>query len=54
MQEDKKLTQKHQLETEETLQQVMTQVTREQEAANRRTREMEEEIRGLQQQVSLI
>ena len=61
LQENKRLTQQHQLEVEETLQQVMRQSehlqqlpTCEQEAANRRTREMEEGIRGLHQQVSPI
>ena len=59
--EDKRLTQQHQLETEETLQQVMRQsehppqqLSCEQETANRGTREVEEEIHGLQQQVSLL
>ena len=61
LQEDKRLTQQHQLKTNETLQQVMRQsehlqqqLTHEQETANRRTREVEEKNCGLQQQVSLI
>ena len=51
---DERLTQQRQLETEETPQQVMRQLTHEQEATNRRTREMEEEIRDLQQRVSKL
>ena len=58
LQEDKRLTQQNQLETEETLQHMMRQsehlqpqLTHEQEAANRGTREMEKENH---QQVSPI
>ena len=61
LQEDEKLTNQHQLETEETLQRLMRQsehlqqqLTREQETVDRRTREMEEENLSLHQQVSLI
>ena len=55
------MNQQHQLETDETLQQVMKhsehlqqQLTCEQEAANRRTRMLEEENLVLHQQVSPI
>ena len=54
LQEDKRLTQQHQLETEETIEQEMRQLTCEKEVANKRTREIEKEFHGLQQQVSLI
>ena len=56
---DKRLTQKHQLESENTLQQVIRQseniqkqLFHEQEAAKRRTGEMEKKNHGLHQQVS--
>ena len=59
LQEDKRLTQQHQLDIEEILQQVMRQsehlqqqITHGHKAANRRTREMEEENHGLHQRVS--
>ena len=51
------LTQQHQLETEETLQQVLQHVQQQlehEQAVARRTREIEEKIPGVHQQVSPI
>ena len=54
LQEDKRLTQQHQLEIEEMRQSehLQQQITHGHKAANRKTREMEEENHGLHQRLS--